>query len=157
MARKNNVALKEKDIVRQLTKNWDIYFPDTKFHRTEYKINNSSVAILSSFKADLKDLGVREESYLTDIAIFCEVKFNSNMRDLMFEIHKQIKIRDWYINIGKSFIMLMVVSDDFDLDMAEFLHENNVAMFIYTIPDDDISKLTIKEFDYNQLTVDADI
>ena len=96
--------LKEKDIVNHITSNWNSYFPDIDFWKTEYSLRNFRVDIAASMKVNLKDLSIRDKDTIIERApIFFEVKYNSNMRDLMFEIQKQIAFRDWYINYGNVF------------------------------------------------------
>lgn len=141
-----STTLKEKDIVKQVVDNWGHYFPDLRFCKTEYSLRNFRVDILASFKANLKDLGLREEDYYCSPAVFVEVKYNSNMRDLIYELQKQIQFRDWYINIGKAFCMICVLLDDFDEDMVKFMENNSILMYKYEIDNDDISTLSIKEY-----------
>ena len=146
--------LKEKDIVKQVVDNWDKYFPDLHFCKTEYSLRNFRVDILADFAANLKDLGLRETDYNCRPAVFVEVKYNSNMRDLIFELQKQIQFRNWYINCGKAFCMICVLSDDYDIDMVKFMEDNAIIMYKYEIEDDDISTLTIKEYNSNQLELE---
>jgi hypothetical protein len=142
-------TLKEKDIVKQVVDNWGHYFPDLRFCKTEYTLRNFRVDILADFKANLKDLGIREEDYFCNPAVFIEVKFNSNMRDLIFELQKQIQFRDWYIKYGKAFCMICVLSDEYDLDMVKFMEDNSIIMYKYEIEDNDIETLSIKEYNSN--------
>lgn len=140
-------TLKEKDIVEQIINNWDTYFEGTKFCKTEFSLRDFRVDILASFPANLKDLGVRDEDYFTNPSIFFEVKWKSEMRDLLFELKKQIKFRDWYIEYGKAFCMICVISDEFDSHMVEFMVENNITMFKINIENEDIETLSISEYD----------
>lgn len=143
--------LKEKDIVKQITKNWDNYFPELKFCKTEYKLKNFRVDILADFPANLKELGIREKDFYCKPAVFFEVKYNSNMRDLIFELQKQIQFRNWYINIAKSFCIICVLSDEFDDDMVKFMQDNSIIMYKYMIKEKDIKTLTIEEFKYKEI------
>lgn len=138
--------IKEKDIVNKLIANWSTYFPDLNKARKEYVLRDSRVDILSSFNANLKDLGVREEDYFCSPAVFFEVKYNSNMRDLLFELQKLVKFRDWYINIGKAFCMICVISDDYDEYMVDFMLDNQISMFQLSIENDDIATLKVEEY-----------
>lgn len=146
--------LKEKDIVKQVVDNWEGYFPDLRFCKKEYSLRNFRVDMLADFEANLKDLGLRDEDYFCKPAVFFEVKYNSNMRDLIFELQKQIQFRDWYINIGKAFCVICVLSDDYDADMVKFMNDNSVVMYKYEIKDDDITTLSIKEYGINQLELE---
>lgn len=149
-----STTLKEKDIVKQVVDNWGFYFPDLHFCKTEYSLRNFRVDILADFKANLKDLGLREEDYYCSPAVFMEVKYNSNMRDLIYELQKQIQFRDWYINYGKAFCVICVLSDEFDEDMVKFMEDNSIIMYKYEIDDDDISTLSIKEYNSKQLELE---
>jgi hypothetical protein len=147
-------TLKEKDIVKEIVDNWGDYFPDLQFCKTEYSLRNFRVDMLASFDANLKDLGLRDEDYFCKPAVFIEVKYNSNMRDLIFELQKQIQFRDWYINTAKAFCVICVLSDDYDIDMVKFMEDNSIVMYKYSIEDDDISTLSIEE--YNSKTFELE-
>lgn len=147
-------TLKEKDIVKEIIDHWGDYFPDLQFCKIEYSLRNFRVDMLASFDANLKDLGLRNEDYFCKPAVFIEVKYNSNMRDLIFELQKQIQFRDWYINIGKAFCVICVLSDDYDIDMVKFMEDNSIVMYKYSIEDDDISTLFIEE--YNSKTFELE-
>lgn len=106
--------------------------------------------ILSSHPVDLYELGIREKDDILrhiKAAVFVEVKYNNNDRDLMFEIQKHINFRDWYIECGKSFCYIVVISDNFDNNMAKFLHDNEVIMYKYNIENEDLNTFTIKEYE----------
>lgn len=143
------MSLKEKDIVKHLHENWNEYFPDLKGCKLEVTHRNSRVDILSSIPVDLHELGLREEDdtlRYTNAAVFVEVKYNSNMRDLIFEVQKHIDFREWYIGVNKCFCMIMVISDDFDSDMAQFMQENDILMYKFSMKNEDLSTFTIKEY-----------
>lgn len=137
---------KEKDIVKHIVQNWDNFFPDLTFRRTELKMRDFRVDIFASFYANLKDLGVRDQDYWCHPSVFFEVKYNSNMRDLMFELQKQINFRNWYVGETKAMCVINVISDDYNADMVKFMQENNIYMFKISMEDDDIETLKIKEY-----------
>ena len=98
--------IKEKDVVDYLYDNWSKFFPELIGCRKEYTFRDSRVDILSSFPVDLYELGIREEDDMfryINAAVFVEVKYNNNDRDLLFELQKHINFRDWYINKGKAY------------------------------------------------------
>jgi hypothetical protein len=138
--------IKEKDIVKQIVDNWNNYFPDLRFCKTEYTLRNFRVDILADFEANLKDLGIREKDYFCRPAVFFEVKFDSSMRDLLFEMQKQISFRDFYINVNKAFCMICVISDEFDDTMVDFMEQHNIIMYKYEIKNNDLNTLSIKEY-----------
>ena len=152
MAEKKEI--KEKDIVKQIVDNWDKYFPDLRFCKTEYKLQNSRIDILADFEANLKDLGIREEDYICRPAVFFEVKYDSNMRDLLFELQKQINFRNRYININKAFCIICTISDEYDEDMVNFMEENNIIMYKYKITNNDLNTLTIEEYNRKQFEIE---
>lgn len=137
--------IKEKDIVNKIIENFNDYFPELKFHKKEFSLRNFRVDISSYLEVDLKELHEREDSFFTNIPVFFEVKYNSEMRDLLFELEKQVSFRDWYINIGKCFSMVCVISDKFEPTMIQYMKENNIYMFKTTIKNDDIATLKIEE------------
>lgn len=149
--------LKEKDIVDYLVANWNKYFPELNSARKEFPFRQSRVDILSSFPVNLKDLGIREEDYFTNAAAFFEVKYNSNMRDLMFEIQKLIQFRNWYIQYGKAFCAISVISDDYDFDMVKFFIENDVLMYKFSIKDDNLETLVVEEYKVSIKEIEEDI
>ena len=138
--------IKEKDIVNHIIINWEKYFEGIKFCRTEYKLKDFRVDIAASFKANLKDLGIRDEDYFCQPSIFFEVKWKSEMRDLIYELKKQIKFRDWYINYGKAYCMICVISDEFDSHMVDFMVEHDITMFKIDVEDNDLSTMKISEY-----------
>ena len=146
--------LKEKDIVKHIVDNWDNFFPDLRYCKTEHSLQNFRIDILADFEANLKDLGIREEDYFCRPSVFFEVKYNSNMRDLIYELQKQIQFRDWYIKYGKSFCMICVLSDDYDSDMVKFMEDHSIVMYKYEIEDDDITTLSIKEYNSKVLELE---
>lgn len=133
--------LKESNIVNHLVNNWDKYFENTIFWKTEYSLRNFRVDIASYVNSDFKEKGK-----FTQVPIFIEVKYNSNMRDLMFELQKQISFRDFYTKYGKSFCMICVISDEFDYDMVRFMTDNNIEMLKINIKDDDLESMTLTEY-----------
>lgn len=139
--------IKEKDIVNHIIKNWNNYFSDLTFWKTEYSLRNFRVDIAAYFNANLKDFNIREEDYWCKPTVFFEVKHNSEMRDLIFELEKQIKFRDWYINVNKALVVIAVILDDYsDSDIIDYLKKNNIMMYQYFIENDDINTLQIKEY-----------
>ena len=139
-------ALKEKDIVNQITSNFNNYFPELIGCRTEYKFRDSRIDIFSSLRVNFKELGLREKDYFCNSPVFFEVKYNSNMRDLMFELQKLIKFRNWYYDYGKAFAVICVISDEYDEYMVEFMEANNVLMYKINIENDDLTTLTLEEY-----------
>ena len=104
------MVLKEKDIAKHLKDNWNIYFPDLIGCKLEVPIRNSRVDILSSYPVDLYELGLKKEDDIlryANAAVFVEIKYNSNMRDLLYELQKHINFRNWYVNFGKAWCFIM--------------------------------------------------
>lgn len=149
--------LKEKDIVNHLIANWNKFFPELNSAKKEFSFRNSRVDILSSFPVNLKDFGLRETDCFTNAAAFFEVKYNSNMRDLMFEIQKLVRFRDWYHDYGKCLSVVSVISDDFDYDMIKFFLENNVFMYKFSIEDDNLETLTLEEYNVSIKEIEEDV
>lgn len=142
------MKLKEKDIVKHLKDNWNKYFPDLIGCKLEVPIRNSRVDILSSYPVDLYELGLRKEDDIVrhvNAAVFVEIKYNSNMRDLLYELQKHINFRERYVNFGKAWCFIMVISDEFDYEMVKFMEDNNIIMYKYSIEDEDLSTFKIEE------------
>lgn len=145
--------LKEKNIVNHIVSNWNNFFPDIDFWKTEYSLRDFRVDIAATFEANLKDIGVRDTDYICRPTVFFEVKYNSTMRDLIFELQKQIAFRDWYIRSG-CFCMICVISDEFNQHMVKFMEDNNIEMFKINISDDNLETMTIKE--YNSISFEEE-
>lgn len=147
------MALKEKDIVDHLCNNWTTYFPELIGCKKEYTLRDSRVDILSSYPIDLYEYGIRDENdklrYI-NAAVFIEVKYNNNHRDLLYELQKHINFRDWYINMGKAYCFIVVISDNYDDDMIDFMEDNDIIMYKYEIQDEDLNTFKIEEFNRNK-------
>lgn len=141
--------IKEKDVVNYLYDNWSKFFPELIGCRKEYTFRDSRVDILSSFPVDLYELGIREEDDMfryINAAVFVEVKYNNNDRDLLFELQKHINFRDWYINKGRAYCDIMVISDSFDKDMVKFMRDNDIIMYKYTIENEDLNTMKMEQY-----------
>ena len=147
------MALKEKDIVDHLCNNWTTYFPELIGCKKEYTLRDSRVDILSSYPIDLYEYGIRDENdklrYI-NAAVFIEVKYNNNHRDLLYELQKHINFRDWYINMGKAYCFIAVISDNYDDNMIDFMEDNDIIMYKYEIQDEDLNTFKIEEFNRNK-------
>ena len=87
--------IKEKDIVRKIVSSWDSYFPELNFRKTEFKFRNSRIDIFADFEVDREAFGLRSSPFKLMAPVFFEVKWNSEMRDLIYELQKQIEFRVW--------------------------------------------------------------
>lgn len=151
------MKLKEKDIVKHLKDNWNKYFPDLIGCKLEVPIRNSRVDILSSYPVDLYELGLRNEDDIVryiNAAVFVEIKYNSNMRDLLYELQKHINFREQYVNFGKAWCFIMVISDEFDYEMVKFMEDNNIIMYKYSIEDEDLSTFKIEEYSMKNIELE---
>lgn len=151
------MALKEKDIAKHLKENWNVYFPELIGCKLEVPIRNSRVDILSSVPVDLFELGIKSENdkfRFINAAVFVEIKYNSNMRDLLYELQKHISFRDWYVNVGKAWCFIMVISDEFDYEMVKFMEDNNIMMYKYTFENDDLSTFRIEEYNMRNIELE---
>ena len=151
------MALKEKDIVNHLYENWNKYFPELIGCKKEYTFRDSRVDIFSSCPVDLYELGIKEEYHtlrFCNASVFVEVKYNSNMRDLLFELQKHISFRDWYVNYGKAFCFIAVISDEFDYEMVKFMEQNNILMYKYYIDNEDLDTFRIEEYSMNNVELE---
>lgn len=138
--------LKEKDIVNHIADNWDKFFPELKKPRREYVFRDSRVDLFTAYDINLKELGLRDVDTKAEAATFMEVKYNSNMRDLMFEVQKLLDFRDWYINYGRAFCVVCTISDEYDFHMAKFFDEKGVIMYKINMKDEDLETMTIEEY-----------
>ena len=68
------------------------------------------------------------------------------MRELLFELKKQLDFQKWYMNTAKAFCMIAVLSDDFDEAMVDYMEDNGIIMYRYSYEDEDLSTLVIEEY-----------
>lgn len=151
------MTLKEKDIVKHLEENWNTYFPDFIGCKIEHTFRNSRVDIFSSCPVDLYELGIRDKDDILryiNASVFVEVKYNSNMRDLLYELQKHISFRDWYVNYGKSWCFIIVISDEFDYEMVKFMESNNIIMYKYSMEEEDLSTFKLEEYSMKQVELE---
>lgn len=137
-------TIKEKDIVKQIVDNWDRYFPDLKFFKTEWTFRNFRVDIAAGFDADAQELGKSDVPRRIHVPVWFEVKYNSEARDLLFEMQKQLNFAKYYNK--NNMCMLCVISDDFDISMQKFLIENNILMFKISMENEDLDTLKVEDF-----------
>lgn len=142
------MKLKEKHIVDYLCKNWEKYFPEFIGYKKEFTIRNSRVDILSTCPTDLYKLGIRSEDdncrYI-NASVLIEVKYSNNQRDLLFELQKHIKFRDWLIEYGKSYCYIAIVLNELDNYIINFAKDNDILIYKYIIYDDDLSTFKIEK------------
>lgn len=138
--------IKEKDIVKKIVDNWEDYFPTLRFWRTEYRFRNFRVDIAADFEVDRELYGLKPSPYVLRAPVFFETKYESEMRDLVFELEKQIQFRDFYTNVAGNLAYVCVISDRFDPDMTKYMIDHDIKMFKINIVDDDIDTLTLTEY-----------
>lgn len=139
--------LKEKDIVNKIVSSWEDYFPELNFRKTEYVFKNSRIDIFADFEVDRELFELKPSPYKLMAPVFFEVKWQSEMRDLIYELQKQIEFRDFYTNVAGNLAVICVISDKFtDKTMVKYMIDNNVHMYIVTVIDDDIDTLTLTEY-----------
>lgn len=142
--------LKEKDIVKKIVGSWENYFPDLSFVKTEFSFRDFRVDIFADFEVDREAFGLKPSEYKLRAPVFFEVKYSSEMRDLIYELQKQIRFRDFYTNIAGNLAIICVILDKFeDQTMIDFMIENQIYMYQINIEDDNIDTLTLTEVNKN--------
>lgn len=142
--------LKEKDIVNKIVGSWENYFPDLSFVKTEYSFRDFRVDIFADFEVDREAFNLSPSNYKLRAPVFFEVKYNSEMRDLIYELQKQIHFRDFYTNIAGNLAFICVISDKFDdQTMVDFMIQNQIYMYKIDIKDDNIDTLMLTEINQN--------
>jgi hypothetical protein len=139
MADKSQKKLNEKQVVDYIIENWDRLFDDLKFYKREYYwLEDWRCDISAYVLMDLKDIGIKEESYIYRAPVFIECKYKSDARDLLLEMRKAmtfVKRCKWPAYIG-------VFMDNYDdPHILDFLIENEIHMWKIDIKDDDLSTL----------------
>lgn len=150
----SKTKLKEKDIVKKIVDSWEDYFPQLRFWRTEYSFRDFRVDIAADFEVDREAYGLKPSSFKHRAPVFFEVKYNSEMRDLIYELKKQLAFRNFYVDIAGHLAFICVISDKFEPTMTKFMIENDIKMFKINIENDDIDSLTLTEYKPN-LTIET--
>ena len=146
-------SLSEKEIVNHIIKNWDKFFEkdNIKFQKTEWQaLENYRADIMAYIDLDLKDIGWREESEMYRTLVILECKYQSESRDLIYELEKA-KYIQWYLDERSNYphpVFIGVISDDFsDKAIYDYLIENNIHMWKINIKDDNIETMTLRYID----------
>lgn len=145
--------LKEKDIVKKIVECWEEYFPQLNFRKTEFSFRNFRVDIFADFEVDREAYGLNPSLFKLMAPVFFEVKYNSEMRDLIYELKKQLDFRNFYTDIAGNLAYICVISDRFEPTMTKFMIDNNIPMYKINIIDDDIDTLTLEYYNPN-LTIE---
>ena len=139
---------KERDIVNQIVKDWDKHFPDLKLYKTEWSFRNFRVDIAAGF--DIIDYnGVTCHAP----ALF-EVKYNSEARDLIFELQKQLEFRNFY-NLNHACV-ICVIADKYDKTMLKFIFDNEIIAYKLELKDYILETLELTELT-NELIIEKEI
>lgn len=141
--------LKEKDIVKKIVDSWEDYFPELNFWKTEYAFRNFRVDIAADFEVDREAYGLKPSKFKLMAPVFFEVKYNSEMRDLIYELKKQLEFRNFYTDVAGNLAYICVISDKFEPTMTKFMIENNIIMYQIHIIDDNIDTLTLTHYQPN--------
>jgi hypothetical protein len=143
-------TLSEKQIVNHIVQNWDKFFAEEniKFQRIEWQaLENYRADIMAYMDLDLKEIGWREKSVKYRATIILECKYQSESRDLIYELEKA-KYLQWYLKerLTESWpVFIGVISDDFsDKAIYDYLIENDIHMWKINIKDNDIETMTLR-------------
>lgn len=116
-----------------------------KFHSKEYSaMVNWRCDLLCYIETD--DVLYPKRKYKQ--AVYTEVKYNNNARDLINELSKGL----YYINTRgtKEYPRSLCVISDNTLDQVtiDFIKTNHILHYVYTIENDDLSTLKINKINY---------
>lgn len=134
--------LKEKDISDFLKDNWESFFKPGKCEL--YKTDKS---FLKRWRPDF--IGVNKDYFEGVTLVFIELKYNSNCRDLLYEVQRAIDVR----NKGHN-VIIAVLSDHYkDETIRNFLLENDVILLKYEFMDLDVDSFKIRQL--NTVNIDG--
>lgn len=144
--------LTEKQVVDYIIKNWDKLFDDIKFYKSEYYWLPEWRCDISAFIwMDLKEEGLTKDPYPYRAPIFIECKYNSDARDLIFELRKALycaKKGAWPKYVG-------VFMDDYsDGHILDFLIENEIHMWKINIKNEDLSTLYMEYYEPKETVIE---
>ena len=52
--------------------------------------------------------------------------------------------------MGKAYCFIVVISDNYDDDMIDFMEDNDIIMYKYEIQDEDLNTFKMEEFNRNK-------
>lgn len=144
---KKKREIKEKHIIKHIVDNWNKLLGEEKLHffKTEYcALDDWRCDILAYVYLDLEEMGYENAPRNYRAPIYTEVKFNSDSRDLIYEISKGLRL----VNQAAYPRYIAVISDDFsDPTILDFLVENKIHMWQIKIKDDDLSTLRLEYYE----------
>lgn len=141
--------MKEIDIVQYLIKNWPKLFFKEKMMYQDYPVEFycKEYKATDNWRCDLLTF-IRIDDQLHPgrkyrMPIYTEVKFNNNGRDLLLELSKGLQ----YVQTrGTEYYPrhLCVIADDtLDQVTIDFIKNNGILFYQYSIKDDDITTFEI--------------
>lgn len=133
---------KEKDIVKHIVDNWEKFFPELIFKRTEFQARSDyRCDILSFLPMNLKDYGY-EQDEIHYAGIYTEVKYNSASRDLIFELEKA-KACCSHPAVKRPRFIGVIMDDYTNETIVDYLISNDIIMWKIDMKEDDIESMQI--------------
>lgn len=144
--------LKEKDIVTYIVDNWDKYFPELIFKKTEFQARSDyRCDILCFLEMNLREYGYDEDG-IHYAGIYTEVKYNSPSRDLIFELEKAIDCCS-HPSIKHPRYVAVIMDDYSDETILNYLIENDIIMWKIDIVDDNLEEMKIYLYEPDEFNV----
>lgn len=148
---------KEKQIVDYIIKNWSsLMFKDMQFFRREKEWlpgwRNDITAVVPMTLGE--EYGYKTPHTAFKMPVFIEVKYNSESRDLIYELTKALTAVSRFKNTATKDKLphpaqVGVISDNFsDPYIYDFIVQNNIHMWQIQITDDDINTMKLNYIDY---------
>lgn len=139
--------LKEKDVVDYLIRNWDVLFggEELYFYKAEFRVtDNWRADVLAYVNLPCPD----NPNAIYRAPVYMEVKYNNNYRDLIYELEKGLN----YINHPSKNpdyprYLAVIVDDTIDSTSLEYIKNNKIPCYMYTMQDEDLTTLSISMYE----------
>lgn len=139
--------LKEKDIVNHIIQNWDNLFEE------EVKFCKKEATLLEDYRCDI--VGYIQPKGTTNYAsrsnLLFECKYQSNSRDLIYELTKAISLRE---RIKGKETIISVISDNFDdPHIRKFILENDIHMWQIHMENEKLETLSLEYIETKDIEI----
>lgn len=133
----------EKQIVDHIIANWDQLFePELLFYDKEHAWTEDWRCDITAYiPMTLGEEYGFKRPYPYKSGVFIEVKYDSNSRDLIYELTKALN----FIKKTRLPHHIGVISNDFsDIHIVEFLESNHIHMWLIEMEGNDLQSLKLK-------------
>ena len=134
--------VKEKHIVKYIVEHWNELFKE--FNYNFYKAEQVVCMLPKEWRCDIVAFAkthINNGSYRA--AIYTEVKYNNNSRDLLEELNKGLHFLKNCSKDYPRFLCVIIDRKSLSPSIKQFLDDNKISYFIYHVSNDDLQNLDI--------------